>query len=373
LLGLGRIAGLEKHIRPFRGGRDMADKPRGVMAIDLFGLPAEELRDSYPEVYQWVYTRVKPERDQNNEKYRRENWWLFGRKNTELRSALTGLTRYIATVYVAKHRYFFFLPVETIPEDGLIAIASSDAFYLGVMSSRIHVCWALASGGRMGVGNDPRYNPSVCFARFPFPDAATEQQTRIRALGEKLDTHRKARQALYPDLTMTGMYNVLEALRAGRELTAKEKSIHENGLVSILKNLHDELDAAVADAYGWPADLADEDILARLVALNAERVKEEKQGQIRWLRPEYQNQSREQRKTVQSALDLPAPPPAKGKTKPAWSADPLAQTQAVRGTLKALRNTAIPVTPESIAKHFSRAKIARIAEILRALETLGFA
>lgn len=70
-------------------------------------------------------------------------------------------------------------------------------------------------------------------------------------------------------------------------LTAKEREIHEKGLVSVLKQIHDELDAAVFDAYGWPHDLSDEEILERLVALNHERAEEEKRGLIRWLRPEF--------------------------------------------------------------------------------------
>ena len=64
--------------------------------------------------------------------------------------------------------------------------------------------------------------------------------------------------------------------------------MHEQGLVSVLRQLHDELDAAVCDAYGWPPTLTDEEILERLVALNAERAAEEAQGLVRWLRPEYQ-------------------------------------------------------------------------------------
>ena len=51
---------------------------------------------------------------------------------------------------------------------------------------------------------------------------------------------------------------------------------------------HEQIDALTAEAYGWPADLSDEDILARLVALNAERAREEAAGQVRWLRPDYQ-------------------------------------------------------------------------------------
>src|SRR5690606_38638395 len=101
------------------------------------------------------------------------------------------------------------------------------------------------------------------------------------------DAHRKRQQELHPALTITGMYNVLEKLRGGEPLTAKDKTIHEQGLVSVLKEINDDLDAAVFDAYSWPHDLSDEEILERLVALNHERAAEEQRGIIRWLRPEF--------------------------------------------------------------------------------------
>ncbi|CAK7045875.1 MAG: hypothetical protein DELT_00819 [Desulfovibrio sp.] len=383
-LGLGRIAGLEKHIRPFRNGRDIVDKPRGVLAIDLLGLKLEEVRERFPEVYQWVLGRVKPERDHVRRASHRDLWWIFGEPRKTLRSALVGLERYIVTVEVAKHRFFCFLPTAILPDGALIAIASADAYHLGILSSRIHVCWSLAAGGRLGVGNDPRYNNSVCFAPFPFPAATPEQQTRIRDLGEKLDAHRKARQTLYPDLTMTGMYNVLEALRQGRELTAKGKAVHEHGLVTVLRELHDELDAAVAEAYGWPTDLPDEEILARLVALNAERGKEEKQGDIRWLRPEYQTKSKAERKAVQTKLDVEIPaapvtkakkgkaPKAKAEPKTAWPTDLVEQTQAVRGMVALLQENGTAITPDAVAERFIRAPRAKVQEILQVLEALGF-
>ena len=87
---------------------------------------------------------------------------------------------------------------------------------------------------------------------------------------------------------MTGMYNVVEKLRAGAALTPKERAIHEIAACGVLKDQHDELDALVAKAYGWPWPLAREEILERLVALHDERVAEEKRGLVRWLRPEYQ-------------------------------------------------------------------------------------
>src|SRR3546814_7156800 len=87
---------------------------------------------------------------------------------------------------------------------------------------------------------------------------------------------------------MTGLYNVLEKVRAGAALTDAEKDVYEAGLVGVLRQIHADLDAAVAEAYGWPADLADEEILERLVALNHARAAEERAGRVRWLRPEFQ-------------------------------------------------------------------------------------
>jgi hypothetical protein len=86
-------------------------------------------------------------------------------------------------------------------------------------------------------------------------------------------------------------------------LTAKEKQIHDQGLVSILRQLHDDLDAAVFAAYSWPATLTDAEILERVVVLNAERAKEEASGLVRWLRPDYQNPKGAQ--AHQAALVIP--------------------------------------------------------------------
>ncbi len=378
-LGLGRIPGLERHIRPYRHGRDLAAVPRGLMVIDLFGLGIEEVRERYPEVWQWLFTRVKPEREakasgsRDSAEYAAK-WWLFGKPRENLRPALAGLERYIATVETSKHRYFVFLDAAIIPDNKLVNIASADAWHLGVLSSRIHLCWALAAGAGLGV--TPVYVKTTCFDPFPFPEASSEQQERIRALGEKLDQLRKARQALYPKLTLTGIYNVLEALRTGRQLDEKEKAVHEQGLVSVLAQLHEELDAAVAEAYGWPSDLPEAEILARLCALNQERSAEEKTGRIRYLRPEYQD------KTAQARLEL-ALPGAQGpvtpgqvkargkksapKAKRPWPGELLAQTQAVQELLAGQGQA----SAESIAAHFVRAPRKRIQEILEALASLG--
>ncbi len=288
-LGLGRISGLDRYIRLYRNGKDLTSTPRGVMVIDLYGLSADETRSLYPEVYQHVLEHVKPERDQNNRESRKKYWWLFGETNPKLREMLMGLSRYISTVETSKHRFFTFLDAAILPDNMLVNIALDDAYVLGILSSRAHVVWALAAGGRLGVGNDPRYNKTRCFEPFPFPVCDETTQNGIRELGERLDAHRKRQQERFPKLTLTEMYNVLEKVRRGEGLTAKEKTVHEQGLIEVLRELHDDLDRAVFAAYGWPGMLSDEEILKRLTALNAERAAEEAAGTIRWLRPEYQN------------------------------------------------------------------------------------
>lgn len=371
-LGLGRIPGLENHIRRYVNGRDLTARSRGVMVIDLFGLSVEAVRKRFPDVYQHVLERVKPEREakgkggtKDSQEYARL-WWLFGKPRGDFRPALAGLPRFIATVETAKHRVFVFLDASTLPDNMLVNIASEDGYVLGVLSSRVHVAWALAQGARLGVGHTPRYNKSRCFETFSFPDATESQKKRIRDLGERLDAHRKARQALHPDLTLTGVYNVLEKLRSEQPLTDTERDVHEKGLVTVLREIHDALDAAAADAYGWPADLPEAEILARLVALNAERAAEEQRGLVRWLRPEYQNPG------GATGATIPLNATTKGErvaaVKTPWPAALPEQAQAVAACLAA---HAGPAAPAQIAKTFVGAQTGRVKELLETLVSLG--
>lgn len=87
----------------------------------------------------------------------------------------------------------------------LVNVASDNPAILGVLASRIHVTWSLASDGRLGVGNDARYNKTRCFETFPFPELTDDQAVQIGSLAEQLDTHRKNQQTEHPDLTLTGM------------------------------------------------------------------------------------------------------------------------------------------------------------------------
>jgi hypothetical protein len=375
-LGLGEIAGLENHIRPYVNGRDLTDSSRSSLVIDLFGLSLDDVRRRYPDTFQWVLERVKPERDQNRDKTFRSNWWIFGRPRPELRDLVSGLSRFIVTVETAKHRLFFFLDRSFLPDNRLTVIGSADAWLLGVLSARPHVTWALAAGGTLE--DRPVYNKTVCFDPFPFPDPDDSTKQRIRNLGEQLDAHRKRQQELHPDLTITGMYNVLEKLRSGDALTPKEKIIHEQGLVSVLKQIHDELDAAVFDAYGWPHDLTDEQILERLVALNAERAEEERRGIVRWLRPEFQNpQGAAEPKQAAIGLELEEPlaAPASKKKKrdelPAWPKELRDQVAAVRDFVTSDGRAARSWTSEDVARSFKGSRRNDVASVLEALAALG--
>jgi hypothetical protein len=385
-LGLGRREGLESHIRIYRNGRDLMDRPRGVMAIDLFGLVAEEVRNRFPEVYQHVKLEVKEKieivdgkekkvgRDWNNRDSYRDNWWIFGEPRKDLRPALASLPRYIATVETAKHRVFQFLDASILPDNMLVAIGLGDGFSHGVLSSRFHVHWALAQGGTLE--DRPRYSKSRCFDPFPFPVATDHQKTAIGAIAEELDAHRKRVLAEHEHLTLTGLYNVLERVKAGvkpTDLEAKERRIFDDGLVLILKELHERLDAAVADAYGWPVDLPEEEVLARLVALNKERVREEKRGLVRWLRPDYQipRFGSEKEKAKQIEADFgPEAIAVKSGAKPAFPADDIAQTALV---MNALIEAGGELDAARIAAGFKQGQKARpaVSSVLISLYRMG--
>jgi len=170
------------------------------------------------------------------------------------------------------------------------------------------------------------------------------------------------------------MYNVLEKLRSGEPLTDKDKAIHQQGLVSVLKKLHDDLDAAVFDAYGWPHDLTDEQILERLVALNHERAEEERKGLVRWLRPEYQDPG-ESRPMAQVAIagDEDADDDeAVGKAPPiaaaAWPKKLADQIAAVRDLVT---KTSDEWAVDQVAAAFAGAKKADVEQLLDGLAALG--
>jgi len=370
LLGLGKRPGLENHIRPYRNGRDLTARPRGVMVIDLFGLPAPDVRRDFPEVYQHVVQHVKPERDVNNRATYRENWWIFGEPRSELRPALKTITRYIVTVETAKHRVFQFLGATILPDNRLVVFASQDANILAIMSSRFQKIWADKVGGLLE--DRPIYTKSTCFDPFPFPEPDPAKTTLLATLGEELDATRKLVLSEHPDLTLTGLYNLLEKVCAKAELTPAEEDAKQRGRILILKELHDQIDALTAQAYGWPVDLSDEEILERLVALNAERAKEEAAGHVRWLRPDYQIPRFAKGTAAKTGeLDLGLNVTPIDASKPSFPKNSLEHSLAIEGAMLALGQ---PATAAELARGFKNGgkKIEqRVVQALNALVRYG--
>lgn len=292
---------------------------------------------------------------------------MFGRRNSDLRDSIRGLPRYIATIETAKHRVFQFLAKSVLPDNMLVCTALDDAFFLGVLSSRINVCWALQMGGTLE--DRPRYNKTQCFDPFPFPaDVSEVLKASIRAEAEALDALRKKVLAQHDDLTLTKLYNVLEALRAGLALSEAERDLHDRGLVTLIRQHHDRIDALVADAYGWPHDLAEDEILTRLVALNAARVAEEAKGLIRWLRPEYQAPSYVA--PVADQLDLGEAAVVLPDNVIPWPTSLPDRVSAVQSILSTARG---PLAAQEVARNFRGKNAQTVRPVLDALAGLGMA
>ena len=121
----------------------------------------------YEAPFAHVLANVKPVRLTNNRKSRAEKWWRHGEARPAMRKALSGLGRYIATSEKSKHRFFVWLDERIAPDNRLVVIARNDDVTFGILSSRIHVCWALAVGSTLE--DRPAYATTTCFDTFPFP------------------------------------------------------------------------------------------------------------------------------------------------------------------------------------------------------------
>jgi type II restriction/modification system DNA methylase subunit YeeA len=278
-------------LRPIYNGSDITRRWAGNWVVDFAGLDQAEAAD-YLAPFGYVETTVKPVRVGNREAVRAEKWWRHGRRRPELRKALIGLSHFIATSETAKHRYFVKLPVEVAPEHKLIVIPSQLDLTLGILSSRIHCLWAIENGGRLGVGNDPVYNTSLCFETFPFPPDF-DLQARIAPEGKVFhaiataaaDLNGWREKWLNPEGWLTWEITPQEQA-AGfparpvplpEHATAwKKRTLTNlyNEMPAGLKLRQEALDKAVAAAYGWSdytPEMVDDIILGRLLTLNLEQ------------------------------------------------------------------------------------------------------
>jgi len=250
-------------VRPYINALDVTRRPRGVWIID-FGLDlTEEEAAMYEMPFEYVRRVVKPVRAKSRNARQRTYWWLHRRPAPDMRQAVSTLTRFIATPRVAKHRLFVFMDAETLPDSRIAAIAKEEDYFLGILHSYTHEVWALATSSRHGIGDDPTYNITTCFETFPFPWSPGQEPTddpRVKAVAQAArELVKKRDRWLNPE-------------------GATEKELKKRTLTNLynqrptwLDLAHRKLDEAVLDAYGWPHDLSDEEILERLLALNLER------------------------------------------------------------------------------------------------------
>jgi hypothetical protein len=253
-------------VRRRRNARDITGRSRVGYAVD-FGvdMPIEEAA-GYEAPFAYVEKHVYPKRQEARQAAARDKWWIFWNARRDMREALRPLSRYVVTPRVSKHRVFAWLEPDILPDTRLIVFARDDDYFFGVLHSTIHEAWALERAQKHGVGNDPTYNNTDCFETFPLPWPPS-QEPKDHPLVEEIAhaarnlVEQRARWLNPPDLqtselkkrTLTNLYNERPAW---------------------LNLSHARLDRAVFAAYGWPEppeELPEEEMLARLLALNLER------------------------------------------------------------------------------------------------------
>ena len=276
-------------MKPWRNGADITRRPADKWIIDFGWTMRQQDAALYELPFRHVVLHVEPERRENKRALYRENWWRHVEPRPGMWSALDGKSRYILTPRVATYRSFVWTDVRVCPDSATIAVARDDDTMFGILHSRFHETWALRLGTWLGKGNDPRYTPTTTFETFPFPEGLTPNipasdyandpraiaiAEAARELNEKREAWLNPREWVdrvpevvpgYPDRIVPKNEDAAKKLK-DRTLT---KLYNERP--AWLDHLHQRLDEAVAAAYGWPADLSDEEILERLFALNQER------------------------------------------------------------------------------------------------------
>jgi len=239
-------------VRPVVSAVDIAQGSRGMWSIDFGVMPIGEAAQ-YEKPFEYVKANVLPVRETRRDDYR-GMWWQYARPRPEMRTALRDKRRYIATPGVSKHRLFVWVSPEVPCNQGTLVFARDDDAFFGILHSRFHEVWARAQGTQLReAASGCRYTPTTSFETFPRPVETEAIAEAARDLVVKRDRWLNPEGASAAELrqrTLTKLYNARPTW---------------------LADCHARLDAAVAAAYGWPADLSDDAILERLLALNLER------------------------------------------------------------------------------------------------------
>jgi type II restriction/modification system DNA methylase subunit YeeA len=276
-------------LRPRITGTDMVRRPLDEWIIDFGHATSLEAAALYEQPFEYALEHVKPIRDKNRRARRREIWWLHSETAPGLRRALSTRSRFIGTPRVAKYRLFVWLHPSVLVDDGAIAIARDDDTFFGILHSRFHQAWTLRLCTWLGVGNDPRYTPTTTFETFPFPEGLTPDipakdyecnayADAIAQTAKRLDDLRISwlnpsdLTRIEPEVVPGYPDRILPRdAQAAATLRARTLTNLYNQYPQWLSDAHRDLDAAVAAAYGWPADISEEAALARLLEMNLAR------------------------------------------------------------------------------------------------------
>jgi type II restriction/modification system DNA methylase subunit YeeA len=280
--------------KPWYNALDVTRGSRNAWIIDFKMMPLEDA-SFYEKPFAYVLEHVKPERDKKRDEYRRKNWWRHGRPVPDLKEAIGKISRYIVTPRVAKHRLFVWVDSTVVPDSRLYAIARGDDATFGILHSRFHQAWSLATCSWHGDGEEggrPTHNAHSCFETFPFPQGLTPnipaaeyaddpRAEKISIAAKRLDQLRN-NWLNPPDLIMSvpevvkGYPDRILPKDEAAAQVLKQRTLTNlyNEQPAWLHNAHRELDKTVADAYGWQPDMSDDEMLTKLLALNLERAKE---------------------------------------------------------------------------------------------------
>jgi len=250
-------------VRPVASGVDLVQRSRGKWTID-FGLMPLAAAAAYQAPFEYVRTHVYPIRSQNRRRAYAERWWQYAEARPGMRSALQHKCRFIATPEVAKHRIFVWMQPEVLCNQQTLVFARDDDYFLGVLQSQPHDLWARATGTQLREAESGcRYTPTSCFETFPLPWPPGREPTG--------DIHGEPIAQAARELVELRDRWLNPPGASGDELKRRTLTNLYNERPTWLDLAHCTLDHAVLDAYGWPHDLGDEELLARLLALNLER------------------------------------------------------------------------------------------------------
>jgi len=247
-------------VRPVFSAVDITKRPRGMWTID-FGFMTIEEASQYHAPFEYVKTHVLPVREAKQREEYRKRWWQYGRPREDMRNALEGLSRYAATPGVSKHRVFVWVESRILCNQGTLVFAREDDYFFGVLHSRIHELWALRQGTQLE--DRPRYTPTTCFETFPFPWPPGKEPLD--------DPHVQAIAAAAKDLAEKRDRWLNPEGASEAELKKRTLTNLYNQRPTWLDLAHKTLDQAVLNAYAWPHNLTDDQILEHLLALNLKR------------------------------------------------------------------------------------------------------